>query len=94
MQVPLITEHTQTITVNDVVIPVSSLPSDLRYEIATLDAYTQEHRTALFEIEKLNLLLDTKKNQLQKLLSAYFENLNHVETPGAASKQDTAPDRA
>lgn len=94
MHVPLIVEQTQTITVDNGLVLVSSLPSELRCEIATLDAYAQAHRTALFELEKTNLLVEGKKQQVQKLLKDHFEIQNRVKSTGAAVEGDTAPDSA
>lgn len=68
MKHPLRTEPLTSITVDGKSVPVISLPDRIQNEIATLNLYSQEYVDALLALEKAEILLNVKKNQVEQLV--------------------------
>lgn len=68
MKHPLRPEPLTKITVDGKSIPVIGLPEEIQNEIATLNLYSQEYVDALLALEKAEILLTVKKNQVEQLV--------------------------
>lgn len=68
MKHPLRTEPLTSITVDGKSVPVISFPDHIQNEIATLNLYSQEYVDALLALEKAEILLNVKKNQVEQLV--------------------------
>ncbi len=68
MKHPLRPEPLTKITVDGKAIPVIGLPEEIQNEIATLNLYSQEYVDALLALEKAEILLTVKRNQVEQLV--------------------------
>ncbi len=68
MKHPLRVEPLTSITVDGKSVPVIALPDHIQNEIATLNLYSQEYIDALLALEKAEILVNVKKNQVEQLV--------------------------
>ncbi len=68
MKKPLKSEPLTSITVDGKPVLVIALPDHIQNEIATLNLYSQEYVDALLALEKAEILLTVKRNQVEQLV--------------------------
>lgn len=73
MKQSITVERTTTVTVDGKQVQVILLPDEIRFEIETLDRYNQDSRNALAELEKTQLLVNTKRMHVEQLLADFFK---------------------
>lgn len=83
MKHPLYPEPLTSVTVDGKVIPVISLPSEVQNEIATLNLYGQEFTDAMLALEKADILLKYKKNQVEQLIRKALTPVTPAQEPEA-----------
>lgn len=82
MKHPLVPEPMTSVTVDGKSIPVVSLPQPIQNEIATLNLYYQEYVDAMLALEKADILLKYKRQQVEQLIKeALKPTVNQAPTP-------------
>lgn len=71
MKTTKLIEKTQFVTIDNKQLLVNFLPSEIRAEIETLDAYRQELNDLMFEVEKSQILTQVKNAQVQEMLKEW-----------------------
>lgn len=79
MKVNMKAEPSITITYKNKKIITSDLPEEIRNEVATCDRLAQERLDSYYELEKLDLAWQAKKNQIGLMISAWEASLTEKE---------------
>lgn len=69
MKYSLKVDKLTTITVDNKAISVNELPSEIRYEIETLDLFRQNLRDVALEYEKAEILVRAKQAHVEQLIT-------------------------
>jgi hypothetical protein len=77
-------EKTTFIPVDNQVVQVSSLPTELQNEVETLDRLLQEKIEAIYKLETIELASMVKSSQVQQLVTAY---VNQAKAQQAANAE-------